>query len=250
MALNDMKVVVVNIFCKREVTVDSCSINVDSGNIIIKGELNNEQYGAYALRVISPRAPNKTIVQITPQHITPANISNKIRPFTAIFNNIGRLLEDPEPKNIEIYIRVKPDMIPYNKIFSDKIRFEDLTLGAVVPLMSFPSDREKKEERRQDAKDEKAAKENLTALADYERRKDEEKKRRMKIDGYAYANKDGMDEIQEETMKILTHLKMKVVLIRVVNTLTLKLIKAKMSQVKIIICQVKKLKIMKENYKI
>ena len=198
MALNDMKVVVVNIFCKREVTVDSCSINIDSGNIIIKGELNNEQYGAYALRVISPRAPNKTIVQITPQHITPANISNKIRPFTAIFNNIGRLLEDPEPKNIEIYIRVKPDMIPYNKIFSDKIRFEDLTLGAVVPLMSFPSDREKKEERRQDAKDEKAAKENLTALADYERRKDEEKKRRMKIDGYAYANKDGMDEIQEE----------------------------------------------------
>ena len=198
MALNDMKVVVVNIFCKREVTVDSCSINVDSGNIIIKGELNNEQYGAYALRVISPRAPNKTIVQITPQHITPANISNKIRPFTAIFNNIGRLLEDPEPKNIEIYIRVKPDMIPYNKIFSDKIRFEDLTLGAVVPLMSFPSDREKKEERRQDAKDEKATKENLTALADYERRKDEEKKRRMKIDGYAYANKDGMDEIQEE----------------------------------------------------
>ena len=39
MALNDMKVVVVNIFCKREVTVDSCSINQESGNIIIKGEL-------------------------------------------------------------------------------------------------------------------------------------------------------------------------------------------------------------------
>ena len=198
MALNDMKVVVVNIFCKREVTVDSCSINVESGNIIIKGELNNEQYGAYALRVISPLAPTKTLVQITPQHITPANIANKIRPFTAIFNNIGRLLEDPEPKNIEIYIRVKPDMIPYNKIFSDKIRFEDLTLGAVVPLMNFPSDREKKEERRQDIKDEKVAKDNLTLLADYERRKDEEKKRRMKIDGYAYANKGEMDEIQEE----------------------------------------------------
>ena len=198
MALNDMKVVVVNIFCKREVTVDSCSINVESGNIIIKGELNNEQYGAYALRVISPRAPTKTIVQITPQHITPANIANKIRPFTAIFNNIGRLLEDPEPKNIEIYIRVKPDMIPYNKIFSDKIRFEDLTLGAVIPLMPFPSDKERKEEKRQDIKDEKVAKDNLNLLADYERRKDEEKKRRMKIDGYAYANKGEMDEIQEE----------------------------------------------------
>jgi hypothetical protein len=198
MALNDMKVVVVNVFCKREVTVDSCSINAETGNIIVKGELNNEQYGAYALRVVSPVAPNKTIIQITPQHITPANISNKIRPFTANFNNIGKLLEDPEPKNIEIYIRVKPDMIPYNKIFSDKIRFEDLTLGAIIPLMNFPSDRERKEEKRQDAKDDKAAKDNLTLLADYERRKEEEKKRRMKIDGYAYANKGEMDEIQEE----------------------------------------------------
>ena len=198
MALNDMKVVVVNIFCKREVTIDSCSINAETGNIIVKGELNNEQYGAYALRIVSPVAPTKTIIHITPQHITPANISNKIRPFTANFNNIGKLLEDPEPKNIEIYIRVKPDMIPYNKIFSDKIRFEDLTLGAIIPLMNFPSDKERKEERRQDAKDEKAAKDNLTLLADYERRKEEEKKRRMKIDGYAYANKGEMDEIQEE----------------------------------------------------
>ena len=197
-ALNDMKVVVVDIFLKREVTVDSCSINLDSGNILIKGELTNEQYGAYALRLVSPSAPNKTIVHITPQHITPANISTKIRPFTAVFNNVGKVLEDPEPKNIEIYIRVKPDMIPYNKIFSDKIRFEDLTLGAVIPLMPFPSDRERKEERRQDIKDEKIAKDNLNLLADYERRKEEEKKRRMKIDGYAYANKGEMDEIVEE----------------------------------------------------
>ena len=146
-ALNDMKVVVVDIFLKREVTVDSCSINGENGSIILKGELTNEQYGAYALRIISPSAPNKTIVHITPQHITPANISTKIRPFTAVFNNVGKVLEDPEPKNIEIYIRVKPDLIPYNKIFSDKIRFEDLTLGAVIPLMPFPSDRERKEEK-------------------------------------------------------------------------------------------------------
>ena len=160
-ALNDMKVVVVDIFLKREVTVDSCSINGENGSIIIKGELTNEQFGAYALRIISPSAPNKTIVHITPQHITPANITTKVRPFTAVFNNVGKVLEDPEPKNIEIYIRVKPDLIPYNKIFSDKIRFEDLTLGAVVPLMPFPSDRERKEEKRQDIKDEKVAKDNL-----------------------------------------------------------------------------------------
>ena len=197
-ALNDMKVVVVDVFLRREVTVDSCSINPESGNIIIKGQLADEQYGAYALRLVSPTNPNKTIVSISPQHITPANVINKIRPFTAIFNNVEKILEDPEPKNIEIYIRVKPDLIPYNKIFSDKIRFEDLKLGAVIPLLPFPNNIERKEEKRQDLRDEKIAKENMTLLADYERRKDEEKKRRMKIDGYAYANKGEMDEIQEE----------------------------------------------------
>ena len=198
MALNDMKVVVVDVFLRREVTVDSCSINLESGNIIIKGQLTDEQYGAYALRIVSPTNPNKTIISISPQHITPANVPNKIRPFTAIFNNVEKILEDPEPKNIEIYIRVKPDLIPYNKIFSDKIRFEDLTLGAVIPLLPFPSTTEKKEEKRQDLKDAKIAKDNMVLLADYERRKEEEKKRRMKIDGYAYANKGEMDEIQEE----------------------------------------------------
>ena len=198
MALNDMKVVVVDVFLRREVTVDSCSINLESGNIIIKGQLTDEQYGAYALRLVSPTNPNKTIISISPQHITPANVPNKIRPFTAIFNNVEKILEDPEPKNIEIYIRVKPDLIPYNKIFSDKIRFEDLTLGAVIPLLQFPSTTEKKEEKRQDLKDAKIAKDNMVLLADYERRKEEEKKRRMKIDGYAYANKGEMDEIQEE----------------------------------------------------
>ena len=198
MALNDMKVVVVDVFLRREVTVDSCSINLESGNIIIKGQLTDEQYGAYALRLVSPTNPNKTIISISPQHITPANVPNKIRPFTAIFNNVEKILEDPEPKNIEIYIRVKPDLIPYNKIFSDKIRFEDLTLGAVIPLLPFPSTTEKKEEKRQDLRDAKIAKDNMVLLADYERRKEEEKKRRMKIDGYAYANKGEMDEIQEE----------------------------------------------------
>ena len=198
MALNDMKVVVVDVFLRREVTVDSCSINLESGNIIIKGQLTDEQYGAYALRLVSPTNPNKTIMSVSPQHITPANVPNKIRPFTAIFNNVEKILEDPEPKNIEIYIRVKPDLIPYNKIFSDKIRFEDLTLGAVIPLLPFPSTTEKKEEKRQDLKDAKIAKDNMLLLADYERRKEEEKKRRMKIDGYAYANKGEMDEIQEE----------------------------------------------------
>ena len=197
-AINDMKVVVVNIFLKREVIINSCYINFDSGNVTIKGQLTTDQYGAYALRIISPKNPTKTIVYITPQQITPAKDGNKIRPFIAVFNNIGRVLEDLEPKNIEIYVRVKPDLIPYNRIFSDKIKFDDLTLGAVIPLMSFPNDKERKEERRQDKRDEKVEQEHLKLLAEYERKKDEEMKRRMKIDEYAYAQKEELDKIKEE----------------------------------------------------
>ena len=197
-AINDIKVVVVNIFLKREVIINSCYINFDSGNVTIKGQLSTDQYGAYALRIISPKNPTKTIVYITPQQITPAKDGNKIRPFIAVFNNIGRVLEDLEPKNIEIYVRVKPDLILYNRIFSDKIKFDDLTLGAVIPLMSFPNDKERKEERRQDKRDEKVEQEHLKLLAEYERKKDEEMKRRMKIDGYAYAQKDELDKIKEE----------------------------------------------------
>ena len=199
MAINEMKVVVVNIFLRREIMVNSCSINFYNGSIIINGELMNDQYGAYAARIINPSNPNKSIAFITPQHITPSNATNKIRPFTAAFNNVERVLEDQEPKNIEIYVRVKPDLIPYSRIFSDKIHFEDLTLGAVIPLISFPNDKERKEEKRQDKKDEKVANDHLELLADYEKRKDEEKKRRMKIDIYAYAkSEDEMDEIKEE----------------------------------------------------
>ena len=197
-ALNDMKVVVVNIFLKREVIVDSCQINSESGNITIKGQLINDQYGAYALRIISPTNPNKTIIALTPQQITPAKVDDKIRLFIAVFNNIEKILEDPEPKNIEIYVRVKPELIPYNKIFTDKIRFEDLTLGTVIPLMQYPIDKIKKEERRQDKKDEKNQQDYLASLADYERKKEEEKKRRMRIDGYAYNDNGNMDEIREE----------------------------------------------------
>jgi hypothetical protein len=197
MAFNDTKVVVVDVFCFREVFVDSCNINTEGGNIQVKGRMNNEQYGAYALRIVNNSQPKNTLVQITPQHITPFMTQNKTRGFTGVFNNVSQLLQDPEPKIIEVYIRVKPDSIPYNKAFTDKINFDTLILGARIPLENFPIDKQIKEEKRQDARDEKIEKNNLALIAEYERKKDEEKKRRMKIDNFAYGSGD-MGEIQEE----------------------------------------------------
>jgi len=197
MAFNDTKVVVVDVFCFREVFVDSCNINPEGGNIQVKGRMNNEQYGAYALRIVNNSQPKNTLVQITPQHITPFMTQNKTRGFTGVFNNVSQIIQDPEPKIVEVYIRVKPDSIPYNKAFTDKINFDTLILGARIPLENFPIDKQIKEEKRQDARDDKIEKNNLALIAEYERKKDEEKKRRMKIDNFAYGTGE-MGEIQEE----------------------------------------------------
>ena len=197
MAFNDTKVVVVDVFCFREVFVDSCNINTEGGNIQVKGRMNNEQYGAYALRIVNNSQPKNTLVQITPQHITPFMTQNKTRGFTGVFNNVSQIIQDPEPKIVEVYIRVKPDSIPYNKAFTDKINFDTLILGARIPLENFPIDKQIKEEKRQDARDDKIEKNNLALIAEYERKKDEEKKRRMKIDNFAYGTGE-MGEIQEE----------------------------------------------------
>ena len=204
MAYNDTKVVVVDIFCFREAIVDVCNINVDTSIITVKGRMLNEEYGAYALRIVGASAPTKTILQITPQHITPYFTQNKQRGFTGVFNNAAPVLTESEenaaaePKIIEVYIRVKPELIPYNKAFTDKIRFEDLVLGTRIPMENFPIDRQIKEEKRQDLRDQRQEQANLDLIAEYERKKDEEKKRRMKIDSYAYARDGDMGEIQEE----------------------------------------------------
>ena len=143
-------------------------------------------------------------MQITPQHITPYFTQNKQRGFTGVFNNAAPVLTESEenaaaePKIIEVYIRVKPELIPYNKAFTDKIRFEDLVLGTRIPMENFPIDRQIKEEKRQDLRDQRQEQANLDLIAEYERKKDEEKKRRMKIDSYAYARDGDMGEIQEE----------------------------------------------------
>lgn len=196
MAFNDTKVVVVDIFNHCDVIVEACSVNENTGAIVVKGIMANEQYGAYALRIVKADTPNKTLLQITPQHITPGFSEGKVRAFTATFVNASSILSEPEQKIIEVYIRVKPELIPYNKAFTDKIRFEDLLLGARIPLENFPIDRMLREEHRQDMEDEKQEKKNQALLAEYEKNKMEEKKRRMQNDAYAYG-KEGVDEMGE-----------------------------------------------------
>ena len=201
MAYGESKVVVVDIFNKDEVTVEACSINYSTGEVVLKGTITNDQYGAYALRIVRNSAPNKTLLQITPQHISSTVLENKLRAFTAVFNNASSVLSEDDLKIVEIYIRVKPESIPYKKAFTDKIRFEDLVLGSRIPLMPFPLEKQLREEQKQDIEDEKIEKRNITMLAEYEKNKQEEKRRRMQSDVGAYG-KNEMGEIPEEPSEV------------------------------------------------
>ena len=100
----------------------------------------------------------QTFSESSVRHITPSFSEGKVRAFSATFVNASSVLSEPEQKIVEVYIRVKPDLIPYNKAFTDKIRFEDLLLGARIPLESFPIQRQLREEHKQDMEDEKQEK--------------------------------------------------------------------------------------------
>ena len=199
MAFNDSKVVVVNVFTHNDVIAEGCSVNPNDNTIVVKGKMANPEFGAYALRVVKKDAPNKTIIQITPQYIIPSVGENKARAFTATFHNAAAAFEDQENNFLEIYVRVKPELIPYNRAFTDKIRFEDLKIGARIPLVNFPIERQLKEEHRQDLLEEEQERKNQAALAEIEKNKLEEKKRRMANDAYAYGkDTDEMEQIIED----------------------------------------------------
>ena len=60
-------------------------------------------------------------------------------------------------ENFWIIHQRKPESISYNKRFTDKIKFENLTLGGRVPFLSYPSKNQKIDEAKQDKADEEKA---------------------------------------------------------------------------------------------
>ena len=153
LAFNNSRLVVVNIFSTCKVVVESSSISEEMGNLILKGSMNDIKYGIYAIRIVNLEEKPKTILHITPQFITPTDTEER-RTFTAKMSGVSTLFEEMDNKILELYIRERPESIPYNKPFTDKIKFENLTLGGRVPLKSFPSKAQRIEEAKQDQIDE------------------------------------------------------------------------------------------------
>ena len=138
MAFDEEKVVVVDVFCNRDLIVDSVDINKELFSIVVVGRILNEQMGVYALRVVQEEAINKALILINPQYIT-QDIKNK--QFRAYFNNSQKVFEDETRKMVEIYIRNKPETIKYGIPNPERVKVEDLVLANRAPLLNFPHPR-------------------------------------------------------------------------------------------------------------
>jgi KaiC/GvpD/RAD55 family RecA-like ATPase len=171
MAFDEEKVVVVDLFSTRELTIESCNINEDMGSIIVKGHMLNENFGVYAMKIVSEENVNKSLMLINPSNIISPDL--RPRPFTASFVGAAHIIKDTTPKLIEVYIRERPSTIKYNQTFTDNIgKFEQdlkfLKVGLRFGLENFPSDIVIREQKKEEEEEKRR-------LAEEESRKQEEK---------------------------------------------------------------------------
>jgi len=185
MAFDEEKVVVVDVFCNRDLIVDSVDINKELFSIVVVGRILNEQMGVYALRVVQEEAINKALILINPQYIT-QDIKNK--QFRAYFNNSQKVFEDETRKMVEIYIRNKPETIKYGIPNPERVKVEDLVLANRAPLLNFPHPRIFKEHNAEEIlQKKKEEEEERLRIEEKIKEKDERDKRMQKPDS-AYEN--------------------------------------------------------------
>jgi len=185
MAFDEEKVVVVDVFCNRDLMVDSVDINKELFSIVVVGRMLNELMGVYALRIVQEEAVNKALILIGPQYIT-YELKNK--QFRAYFNNAQKIFDDETRKLIEIYIRNKPEMIKYGVPVAEKIKVEDLNLGNRVPLTNFPHPRIFKEHNAEEILQKKKEEDEERRKVEEKIKEKEERDKRMQKPDSAYEN--------------------------------------------------------------
>ena len=185
MAFDVEKVVVVDVFCNRELIVDSLDINKELYSIVLVGRMLNESMGVYALRIVQEEAINKAIITINPQYIT-QDVKN--RQFRAYFNNSQKVFEDETRKFVEIYIRSKPETIKYGIPNPDKVKVEDLVLGNRVSLVNFPHPKIFKEHSAEEILERKKEEEDDRRKSEERIREKEERERRIIKSDNGYDN--------------------------------------------------------------
>jgi hypothetical protein len=183
MAHDDEKVVVVDLFSTCDLTIESCNINEDMGSIIVKGRMLNDNFGVYALRIVSADTMHKSLMLLNPSNII--SPEQKQRPFTASFIGAQALIKDKSLKYVEVYIRGSPGSIKYNQPFAESMaKFESdlkyLKFAVRFELETFPLDYVLKEHKKEEDEEKRRHLEHETKLREEKIKEKEEKENRIK----------------------------------------------------------------------
>lgn len=198
LAYDKDKVVVVNLYSQRLVTIEVCSMIEETQTIYLEGKLLNEKHAVFAIRIVEESNQNKTLLSLTPQDLYYDNNSKK---WNCKFKNVGQVFQDIDNNKrlfIQVYlIKEKPQNIKYGEPFSAKINYTMLVIGFRSQLFHFPHPLVTREQERIDLEDKDKQR------IEEQNRKDEESAERLeknrRENRYLGADVQGLAKIREES---------------------------------------------------
>lgn len=201
LAFDKEKIVVVNIYSNKLVSIDLCSMIAESNLIYLEGKVLSDKYGVYLVRIVEEQSQNKPVYAVNPQDI---KFDPSTRRWECKFKNVGSFLKDLENENninkhyfVVVYLRDKPELIKYGETIIGQIKVRDLILGCKSHLFHFPHPIMLKEYDRIDIEDKENLKNESSRKAHERLNEENERKRReAKVFG-ELKPMDRIDEVNE-----------------------------------------------------
>ena len=130
-AHDDSKLFLVELYSKKLCGLETIAIN-EQEKIVISAHMFNDAYGPYAFRLCDASNMKKDVLIVGPEAMTYDPTTFK---YTITFSFEYALYSD---KFGEIYLRKKPQTIPYGTKTEEKLSVEGLELGLKLPMEIIP----------------------------------------------------------------------------------------------------------------
>ena len=154
LACHENVYVITEIFSTKPVRIESIKATEDEKSIEVSGKMLTDQLGPYALRVAVPNDKTNHVCLIGPESI---KFNPESKEFQALLDKPELLYANP-PFVCEIYLREKPQTIPYEKPPNSDVAkdLQHLKLAYKAPMELYPDPRLVMEETQERAQEEEA----------------------------------------------------------------------------------------------
>ena len=154
LACHDNVYVITEVFSAKPLRLESIKATEDEKSIEVSGKMLTDQLGPYALRVTVPNDASNHVCLIGPESI---KYNPETKEFHALLDKPELLYANP-PFICEIYLREKPQTIPYEKPATSDVAkdLQHLKLAYKAPMELYPDPRLVMEETEERAREEEA----------------------------------------------------------------------------------------------